>query len=325
VKVQPVAFPPCLMYSPGRGERSGQKVTSDLEKNAPFSQGLKNRSGRKARPCQRRCPVPQRPRSRSARPCGAGSAQGGGTVALPASHSPACLGSALASRQPSSLRAGAETCTNPPRPAPPSPRPVLGGTAMPEQLSQLPALPPTCPAPVPPGSVAFHCQRAAAVLGHGRAWCRMKKSSGTWQSALGSPPASRRVLQGLRGGCDGTVRCAKVCWNVAQGAACWPAALPSGRAVPVLPRTAPVCEWVTLRLAQRVRVWLWCCALQSEASLAADFGRSCRVLTTSQCHVSVEICSVIVPCSAAVWFQCPHGQQDLWMPDQSTSILWSME
>lgn len=87
----------------------------------------------------------RRPCSHSAHPCGAGSAQGGGTEALPASHSAACLGSALAPRQPGSLRAGAETCALPPRPAPPSLRPALGGTAVPEELSQHPALPPTLP------------------------------------------------------------------------------------------------------------------------------------------------------------------------------------
>lgn len=110
--VQQVAFPVCLMHGNKRQERSGQPAVPALEGILPFA-GPFSRLFRQeeAGPC--RCPVPQS--SPAALPVpGAGSAQGGGTRALPASHSAACPGSSRPRSSPNPC-AGPGTARHRPR------------------------------------------------------------------------------------------------------------------------------------------------------------------------------------------------------------------
>lgn len=233
MKVWQVSFAPCLMHGPKREERSGQKGTSGLEKNIPFSQALKvhtqNLSGRQRQGpasasawCHREALQPlclslqgwQRP--------GWGYR---GTPCFP-QH---CLSRQRAGPLPAwfSARRGRNLrAPSPPSTSLPAPGAWWHSCARTAESAPSPATDPPL-FPLPLVSVAFHCERVAAVLRHGRVWCRTQKSSGTWQSTLGSSPgsyrvrASSQVLHGMRDDCNGAVYCAKVCWRAVQGAVCW--------------------------------------------------------------------------------------------------------
>ena len=229
MKVRQLTFPPCMMQGP---RDRGQKGTSGLEKNTAFSQALKvhpqNLSGRQrwgpASAGARCCTEALQPLCLSLR---GWQRPGWGYRGTP------CFPQRCLSRQ----RAGPQPAWFPARrsrnlraPSPPGTSLLAPGArwhshARTAESAPSPATDPPL-LPLPPVSVAFHCERAAAVLGHGRTWCRMQKSSGTWQSTLGSSLgsyrvlASSQVLHGLHDDYNGAVCCAKVCWSAVQGAVC---------------------------------------------------------------------------------------------------------